>query len=591
MSRRVRLLGAPAIVRDEGPVERPRGRKTWGVLAYLMLADGPCSRRRLADLLFVEALDPMRTLRWNLADLRRALGGSDSVAGDPVELRLDPDDEVDVELLVSRSWPDVEQLAGLGGELLEGLSFDGAPGYAAWLDLERHHLRAASEALLTELAVGQSVLGEHRRAAELAVRAIRLDELNADHHALLVRSLVADGDMGAARSHAARCAQRYREQLGVALPATIGAALEGGRERAAPRSVSRPNEIRAALDAGRAAISAGAVPYGLSKLREAQTLVSNGDDREALRAEVLLELGGSLVHSAGDRSVASTRCLHEAHLSAQATGDRDRAARAARELGFLHVQTGRRERADAWLDRAEGLAEDPVERARILGVRGMNRSDEARYDGAMEVCAAAVELAERHDAARPGAWSLSMMGRVHLLRGELRGASQLLDRAADLVARERWTAFSPWVEALRAEVELAHGDGDAAGDRFERAYALSRTLEDHCWIAMNARGIALARWAAGDTRGALEWVQESLRRSPWYLWVHAYALHAGVQIAAAATDERGARWSAELTIVCGRAQLRGFPHIPGLGADGAEPGGVHLPARPISRSVRRPRVP
>lgn len=562
MSRTIRLLGAPVITRDDGPVDRPRGRKTWGVLAYLALADGPCSRRRLTDLLFVEALDPLRTLRWNLADLRRALGGADSVAGDPVELRLDEGDEVDVELVISRAWPDVEQLAGLGGELLEGLSFDGAPAYAAWLDLERHHLRAATETLLTELAVGQSVLGEHRRAAELAVRAIRLDDLNADHHALLVRSLVADGDEAAARSHVARCAQLYREQLGVALPETIGAPLEV--EVGPARSVSRPNEIRAALDAGRAAISAGAVPYGLSKLREARTLVSDGDDREALRAEVLLELGGSLVHNAGDRSVASTRCLQEAHLCAEATGDRDRAARAARELGFLHVQMGRRERADAWLDRAEGLADDPVERARILGVRGMNRSDEASYQSAIEVCAASVELAEAHDAARQCAWSLSMMGRVHLLRGELREASQRLDRAADLVARERWTVFSPWVEALRAEVELTRGDFDAAGDRFERAYALSRTLEDHCWIAMNARGIALARLAADDTRGALEWVQESLRRSPWYLWVHAYALTAGVQVAAVATDERGARWSAELARLCGRAQLRGFLRTPGL---------------------------
>ncbi|MDQ3708195.1 MAG: hypothetical protein M3387_02610, partial [Actinomycetota bacterium] len=40
MSRTIRLLGAPVITRDDGPVDRPRGRKTWGVLAYLALADG-----------------------------------------------------------------------------------------------------------------------------------------------------------------------------------------------------------------------------------------------------------------------------------------------------------------------------------------------------------------------------------------------------------------------------------------------------------------------------------------------------------------------------------------------------------------------
>ena len=37
----IRLLGPPAIERDGEPAPGPRGRKAWGLLAYLALADVP----------------------------------------------------------------------------------------------------------------------------------------------------------------------------------------------------------------------------------------------------------------------------------------------------------------------------------------------------------------------------------------------------------------------------------------------------------------------------------------------------------------------------------------------------------------------
>ena len=46
------------------------------------------SRLALAELLFPDAEDPLRALRWTLVELRRTLGGSEVLHGDPLVLDL-----------------------------------------------------------------------------------------------------------------------------------------------------------------------------------------------------------------------------------------------------------------------------------------------------------------------------------------------------------------------------------------------------------------------------------------------------------------------------------------------------------------------
>ena len=78
-------------------MRRPRGRKVWALLAYLALSHGQPSRQQLIDLLFPEAEDPAGTLRWNLSELRRLLGGPDTVgSGNVVQLRLPAGTVIDV---------------------------------------------------------------------------------------------------------------------------------------------------------------------------------------------------------------------------------------------------------------------------------------------------------------------------------------------------------------------------------------------------------------------------------------------------------------------------------------------------------------
>lgn len=201
----------------------PTGREAWGVPAHVALADRPPARMRTAPILFPDARDPRRALRWDLTELRQVLGDCGGIGGDPMRLALGAGDELDAMLVRDGTWPDPRCLGGLGGELLEGLDFDAAPAFAAWLDRERHHLRAATGELLGEMAIEVAARADHRRAADLALRGLQLDPFDVDLHALLIESLVARRDVVAARGHLERCTERFRDELGMPLPRPIGA--------------------------------------------------------------------------------------------------------------------------------------------------------------------------------------------------------------------------------------------------------------------------------------------------------------------------------------------------------------------------------
>src|SRR3954470_10195623 len=100
----IRLLGRPCIERSDGAPYRLRSRKSWALLAYLVLNEAAPTRSQLAGLLFSEADDPLRALRWSLAEIRRCLGEGSTLDGDPVILRLPEGAVVDVTALTHSSW-------------------------------------------------------------------------------------------------------------------------------------------------------------------------------------------------------------------------------------------------------------------------------------------------------------------------------------------------------------------------------------------------------------------------------------------------------------------------------------------------------
>ena len=114
-------------------VTPPRGRKAWAVLAYVLLAERPVARSRLAELVFGDADDPLGALRWTLAQLRRALGVADLLRGDPLELGLPAEAAVDVLLLAGGESDPVL----VRGELIEGVHPGAGAEFDAWLLVER----------------------------------------------------------------------------------------------------------------------------------------------------------------------------------------------------------------------------------------------------------------------------------------------------------------------------------------------------------------------------------------------------------------------------------------------------------------------
>ena len=425
---------------------------------------------------------------------------------------------------------------------------------------ERRHFAAAAEAVLREAALARLAAGDPRGAAGLAARLVRANPLDENYHVLLVRSLAAGGEGIAAARQVARCRQLLRRELGVeASPALAAAARTLTAAPTAGPVGGRP-AAKAQLEAGRAAIAAGALEAGLQCLRRAVSDARAARDAE-LHAHALVALGSALVHAARGRDEEAAAALHEALAVAVRSDLTSLAAAASRELGYVEFLQGRYERAAGWLTRGEALAgEDAAERGRIGSVLGSVLSDTAHYTAAVERLGEARRLSALAGDWRQVSYTLSNLGRAHLLCGDLDAAATALDEALELARRENWVAFTPWPDALRADVDLAMGDVDAAGDRYEHAFALGCQLADPCWEGIAARGIGLVAARRGRPQKGLEWLREARRRCARlpdaYLWVEGYTLDALCSIAVAHDAPAAPAWIEELAELTGRTGMR-----------------------------------
>ena len=543
MAIEIRLLGTPCALVDGSRVRGPRGRKSWAVLAFLVLAEYPPSRRRLAELLFAEADDPLGALRWTLAELRRVL--ELDLGGDPVQLRWGPADRVDV--------PHVEAIPD-SDQLLDGLSVPDSPLFEGWLLIQRRRQAAVVHALLRETALAELAAGHCKRSIELAARLVALAPLEEAGHTLLVRALAVAGDRTAAARAADQCAALFEQELGVPPSAAVRAAVEAGIEYPSAPVLRGSAAARAQLKAGAAALAAGATDAGLDCLRRAVAEARRCDDAQLLSTS-LTALGSALVHAVRGRDEEGSAVLHE-------TLQLTRSATACRELGFVDVQAGRRVRATQWLDQARvAAAGDDHELAAIDGVRGMNLSDAGRYDEALPVLAGSVERALHCGSRRQAAWSASLIGRLHLLRGAFQDASVALRTSLELVEQERWLAFQPWPETFIAELDLATGSAETGLQRLTEAFALSCQLADPCWEAVTARGLAVLR-ARTDPAAALSMFDDARARcTRWpdtYQWVLGYTLDAACAAAVAAGDPSASRRADELADLAARTDMAEF---------------------------------
>ncbi|TCO50484.1 DNA-binding SARP family transcriptional activator [Kribbella antiqua] len=554
----IRLLGPPAIERGVEPGRQPRGRKAWALVGYLLLAERPPSRRRLAELFFADADDPLGALRWTLAELRRTIGVPDLLRGDPVVTSLG-DTTVDA-LLLTQPSAAPESLLAYGGSLLEGMELESCPEFESWLLVERRRLAGVIEARLRQNAIALVAAGRAAEAIPFAAKAVSLNSLEQGNHELLIRSMAASGDRTSALRQIALCEDLFRRELGIEVTSALREAASVGPGRPSAPPLSGRAAAMSQLQAGRAAILAGAVDAGLQCLRQASELAVQCHDK-SLEARALAALGSALVHAIRGHDEEGAIILQEALMVASEAGERATAVVAQRELGFVEVQAGRRKTGDEWLAKAQALAETDEENAAILGVRGMNSSDRSDYAAAFEQLGESVELAARCGDHRQQAWSLSLVGRAHLLRSEYSQAAASVAESLELVRRQRWIAFLPWPQALAAELDLYAGKFDTSAEGFEEAWTLGCQLHDPCWEGMAGRGLALVNANRGDYPAAQEWLDQALARSSHepdrYQWVHAYVLDAAVATAIAHDDhERATGLANRMSSLAARCDMR-----------------------------------
>lgn len=553
----IQLLGTPRVKAD-GTAAKVRGHKAWGLLAYLLLAETPPSRQHLAGLLLPDADDPVGALRWNLSQLRRLLGGDATVEGDPVRLDLPAGTVLDVRVLTRGRWTEAVQLPGLGRELLEGMSFGSAPGFDLWLATERRRLSGAAAGALHEAALVRLGRGETAAALDHATALVGLDPFDENARVLLVRCLRASGDHAGAEREVTATIELFRQELGV----TPGPAL---REAAAApahgdaRTVGRA-AIIAQLEAGEAATKAGAIEAGIAALRRAAVGARAADEADVL-VQTLVALGGALVHSARGSDEDGAAALHEAATLAEHAGDREAAALAYRELGYIDFLRGRYDNARGLLRQAGELAAgDDGQTAWVEIVTGAVDTDVARYADAEKVLTRGIDRAAGADDHRGVLYGLSFLGRVQLLRGELDTARQTLTTSVEGARTDGWLGFLPWPEALLADVHLHAGDPAAAEAAFSHALALGQQLGDPCWESIGTRGLGLVAATQGRTDDAITLLDDAprlCRRLPdAYLWIEAYALEALCDLAVVHAPDSAGSWIELLERIAARAGMR-----------------------------------
>jgi DNA-binding SARP family transcriptional activator len=597
MTAAVTLLGRPSLMDGATPAYRFRSRKSWALLAYLLLAERPPSRARLAELLFDDAADPLGALRWNLAEVRRGLGPSATLEGDPVVLVLPPGALVDVHVLTRGTWADAVALPGLGSTLLESVDVRGAAGFGSWLLGEQQRVAAASEAVLHEAAQALMARGELAAALACARRVTDMSPLDENNQALLVRLLRMTGDDDAATEQHAAYTRLLDVELGVAPGPALASALSEPVRRPSP--VTGTASIHAIIESGAAAVAAGSVGPGLTSLRSAIGLADLASD-PLLQVRARVVLGETLVHSLRGMDEEGLAALYAADEIAADVGRRDLQAGIRAELGYVDFLRARYDRAQLWLDDALALGDgEQSVSAKAHAYLGSVASDRADYGAALDHLERAVSASAAAGEPRRRAYVESMVGRLHLLRGDLDLAAESLSRSIDTAEREHWLAFLPWPQAFLGEVELARGGADAAEAILEQAFARACQLGDPCWEGAAARGLALVAEARGETRLAFDLLVEARERcnrlADAYVWLDAYILDAQCSLGLRHGHPETATWAAAMHRLSSRTAMREMTvrallHAAALGSSDAGDG-ARLLALGIDNPVLQELVP
>ncbi len=588
----IQLLGSPEIRRGD-QVQPLRGRKAWGLLAYLILStvERP-SRQHLAELLFSDAADPLRALRWNLTELRGALG-EDVLPKGEAHLDAARDIRVDVEELTRGTSRAALRLTGIGRELLEGMDFSASSSFDSWLTYERRRLLGAACTAMHEAAL--DLLAEERPAGAipLARRLVALEPFDENFRELLIRACAQSGDHKAAQSQLEASRRFFREELGREPAESLARAAEelaAGPDRGAG-AADVQHVALALIKAGETAAGAGAVDSALQSLRRAVGMARE-TSRPDLEAGALFSLGSTLVHAVKGRDEEAASILRRAATQAEAQGLPDLQAGALRELSYVDALAGRYARCERLLAEAASIAESGEEEAAIESVRALSAADCGQHKEAIVHAERAVELAGSAGDLKRQAYTLTLVGRSHFLKADLSAARSSLESALAIVDETHWLAFASWPLAWLAEVELAEGDVSGARRRMEYSFALACEFRDPCWEGMAGRGLGLLDEEDGNPAGALRRLEDArnraVRTTDCYVWGEAYALEAMASVAVRMESSRAPALVEDLRSLTGKTGMRELACRGLLLADQlGEPGALDA-ARILAAEIQNP---
>jgi DNA-binding SARP family transcriptional activator len=557
----IQLLGIPEIRTGDSDPAPLRGHKAWGLLAYLALSEiRRPPREYLAELLFAGTADPLGSLRWNLSQLRRAVG-QEALPPGSTEFLLPADGLTDVEVLTRGTPQEALSLPGLGRELLEGMEFEGSPAFETWLLLERGRLMGAAAAALREAALDRLAARRPAEATPLARRLVELDPYDENFQELLIRSYAQAGDRRAAAEQLRACRELFRRELASEpKESLIRAAEETGDEAedSPPIHLSVTQAASALLEAGEAAATAGATDAAIPSLRRAVDL-AHGSDETEVEARALFALGSVLVHGIRGRDEEGSSILRRAATLAEEAGLDELRLSAVRELSYIDALAGRYARCERRLIEASSLPASDRELAAVESVRAMAAGDRGAHDTTLKHTTKSTELAERGGDLKRMAFALSFAGRSHLLRRDLEAARTSLERSLAIVGETDWLAFASWPEAWLAEVQLLEGDIEGARTRVERAFALAYEFRDPCWEGIAGRTLGVVEEREGSVASSLRRLEEArrcaARTTDCYRWVEAYALEALAGVAIRARSNRAAEWVEDLRSLAARTGM------------------------------------
>lgn len=516
MSLRIRLMGRPALVRDGAPAEM-QGRKTWALLAYLLLEPLGATRRELVARLWSEAEDPQAAARWTLSQVRKALAPEAAIVERSGRLILEAAERVSVDindLLEGRAdAAAIELLAH--GELLEDCDLDDSPEFSRWLTVQR--ARVAS-AVRDGLRWSASLLARHEpeRALASAERVLLTDPYDEATHELIVEIHAARGDRTRAAEHVARATALFRNDLGIDLPKTVLRPLERPTPKMGAPLLLIDVQARALLETAQARGTAG--DYAGAReisIRAAREAAANGDTALEVRAILLgvrsftaggigtaREWGGQLQRALrlasdlGDPRLiadveiergriaamdgsygAAEASLHRAEKLAAGTGDPGSAAWARAMIGVCRFERGDLEAAEADLRSAAAVIPVPyVLASQARALLGLGRRTDARV-----LADQAVAVAETHSRIGPLQWALIAAAEVRLAEGDLDAAEHLAGRLLTISRETRAPSMQAMGLRILAQLAMARADPARAAELLREAVEVAKT-ESHRWI-------------------------------------------------------------------------------------------------------------